>query len=47
MKAITRNKIYLPIAVLILTAALAVPAAAQSLTPFKGNQGRIQPKCGF
>jgi hypothetical protein len=36
MKAITRTKIYLPIAALILTAALAVPAAAQSLTPFKG-----------
>jgi hypothetical protein len=36
MKTITRTKIYLPIAALILTAALTIPAAAQSLMPFKG-----------
>jgi hypothetical protein len=36
MKTITRTKIYLPVAALILTAALAVPAAAESLIPFKG-----------
>src|SRR5262245_14680259 len=36
MKTITRTKIYLPIAGLILTAALTIPAAAQSLIPFKG-----------
>lgn len=36
MKAITRSKIYLPMAALILTAALAAPAAAQRQVPFKG-----------
>jgi hypothetical protein len=36
MKTITRIKIYLPIAGMILTAALALPAAAQNLVPFKG-----------
>jgi hypothetical protein len=41
MKTITRSKIYLPIAAMILTAALAVPAAAQKQVPFKGAvQGR-------
>ena|SRR5947207_1828713 len=36
MKTITRSNIYLPMAALILTAALAVPAAAQKQVPFKG-----------
>jgi hypothetical protein len=33
MKTITRTKIYLPMAAMMLTAALALPAAAQSLVP--------------
>ncbi|HYM13831.1 MAG TPA: hypothetical protein VEU62_24040 [Bryobacterales bacterium] len=37
MKNITRTKIYLPMAAMILTAALAIPAAAQQLVPFKGT----------
>jgi hypothetical protein len=37
MKTITRFNIYLPIAAMILTAALAVPAAAQKQVPFKGT----------
>jgi hypothetical protein len=37
MKRIVRSKIYLPIAAMILTAALAVPAAAQKQVPFKGS----------
>jgi hypothetical protein len=36
MKTITRSNIYLPMAAMILTAALAVPAAAQKQVPFKG-----------
>jgi hypothetical protein len=36
MKGTTRFKIYLPMAALILTAALAAPAAAQQQVPFKG-----------
>jgi hypothetical protein len=36
MKTITRSMIYLPMAAMILTAALAVPAAAQKQVPFKG-----------
>ena len=36
MKTITRSKICLPVTAMILTAALALPAAAQSLVPFKG-----------
>ena len=36
MKTITRSNIYLPMAAMILTAALALPAAAQNLVPFKG-----------
>ena len=36
MKTITRSNIYLPMAAMILTAALAVPAAAQKLVPFEG-----------
>ena len=37
MKTTTRTNIYLPMAALILTAALAVPAAAQQRVPFKGT----------
>ena len=33
----TRSKIYLPMAALILTAALALPAAAQTQVPFEGT----------
>jgi hypothetical protein len=36
MKTITRSNIYLPMAAIILTAALAVPAAAQRQVPFMG-----------
>jgi hypothetical protein len=36
MKTITRSRIYLPMAAMILTAALAIPAAAQQQVPFKG-----------
>jgi hypothetical protein len=37
MKTITRSRIYLPMAAMILTAALAIPAAAaQQEVPFKG-----------
>ncbi len=37
MKTLTRTKIYLPMAALILTATLALPAAAQQEVPFKGT----------
>jgi hypothetical protein len=37
MKTITRTNLYLPMAAMILTAALAVPAAAQKRVPFKGT----------
>lgn len=37
MKTITRSNIYLPMAAMILTAALAVPVAAQNQVPFKGT----------
>src|SRR5438874_7731902 len=37
MKNLTRSNIYLPIAAMILTAALAVPAAAQKPVPFEGS----------
>jgi len=36
MKSTTRSNVYLPLAALILTAALAVPAAAQTQVPFNG-----------
>jgi len=36
MKTTTRTKPYLPIAALILTAALTIPAAAQTQVPLKG-----------
>ena len=37
MKNTTRSKIHLPMAAMILTAVLAVPAAAQQQVPFKGT----------
>ena len=37
MKTITRTKIYLPLAGMILTAAFALPGAAQPQVPFKGT----------
>jgi hypothetical protein len=37
MKMITRTKIHLPVAAMILSAALAIPAAAQTQVPFKGT----------
>ena len=41
MKTITRSRIYLPMAAMILTAALAIPAAAKQQVPFKGTfQGK-------
>ena len=44
MKTITRTKIYLPMAAMIVTAALALPAAAQTEVPFQGNfQGTDTP----
>src|SRR5215468_5179374 len=36
MKTITRSKIHLAMATIILAATLVVPAAAQNLVPFKG-----------
>ena len=36
MKTITRSNLYLPMAAMILTAAPALPAAAQKQVPFKG-----------
>jgi hypothetical protein len=37
MKTITRSTIYMPIAAMILSAALALPAAAQTEVPFQGT----------
>ena len=37
MKTITRTKIFLPLAGMILTAGLAIPATAQQQVPFKGT----------
>jgi hypothetical protein len=37
MKTMTRSNIFLPMAAMILTAALAVPAAAEQQVPFKGT----------
>ena len=42
MNTMMRSRIYLPIAALILTAALAVPAAAQKQVPFKGAIDTLQ-----
>ena len=44
MKTITRSNVYLSMAAMILTAALAIPAAAQTQVPFKGTfQGNDTP----
>ena len=45
MKTITRSRIYLPMAAIILTAGLAIPAAAQQQVPFRylPRKGRRQP----
>jgi hypothetical protein len=41
MKTITTSRIYIPVAAMILTAVLAIPAAAQQQVPFKGTfQGK-------
>ena len=46
MKTTTRTKTYLPITAIILTAALALPAAAQKQVPFKGTfQGNDTTPC--
>ena len=37
MRTMTRTRIYLPVAALIVTAALALPAPAQQQVPFKGT----------
>jgi hypothetical protein len=37
LKTTTRFKIYLPMAAMILTVALAIPAAAQTQVQFKGT----------
>src|SRR5262245_14827966 len=37
MKTIMRSNIYLPMAAMILTAALAIPAGAKNQVPFKGT----------
>ena len=47
MKNITRSNIYLPMAAMILTAALAVPAAAQHQVPFKGAMQGHDSDIGF
>ena len=47
MKTITRSNIYLPLAAMILTAALAVPAAAQHQVPFKGAMQAHDTDIGF
>ena len=41
MKTITRTKIYLPMAAMILTMALAIPAVAQNQVAFKGATGPV------
>src|SRR5580704_16603420 len=47
MKNITRSNFYLPMAAMILTAALAVPAAAQHQVPFKGAMQGHDTDIGF
>jgi hypothetical protein len=47
MKGITRSNIYLAITAMILTAALAVPAAAQKQVPFKGSIQAQETDTGF
>ena len=47
MKVITRSKTYGSMAAIILTAALAVPAAAQNQVPFKGAMQGNDTDIGF
>ena len=47
MNTITRSTIYLPMGAMILTAALAVPAAAQHQVPFKGAMQGHDTDTGF
>src|SRR4051812_26900999 len=47
MKNTTRSNIYLPIVAMILTAALAVPAAAEKQVPFKGAMQGDDTDIGF
>ena len=47
MKSIRRSNIYLAIMAMILTAALAVPAAAQKQVPFKGTIQALEAETGF
>ncbi len=47
MRTITRSNIYLPMAAMILTAALAVPAAAQKQVPFNGTMQGDDTDIGF
>ena len=47
MKTITRPIIYVPMAAMILTAALAIPAAAQQSVPFKGTLQGHDTDSGF
>jgi hypothetical protein len=47
MKTITRSNIYLPMAAMILTAAFAIPAAAQKQVPFKGTMQGLDEDSDF
>src|SRR6266581_2366678 len=47
MKTITRSNLYLPITAMILTAALANPAAAQKQVPFDGAMQGDDTDLGF
>jgi hypothetical protein len=47
MKNITRSNIYLTMAAMILTAAVAVPAAAQKQVPFKGTMQGLDKDTAF
>ena len=47
MKTITRSRIYLPMAALILTAALAIPAVAKQQVPFNGAMQGNDTDTGF
>jgi plastocyanin len=47
MKTTTRSNIYLAMAAMILTAALAVPAAAQKQVPFKGTMQGLDKDTAF
>ena len=47
MKTITRSNIYLPMAAMILTAALAIPAAAKQQVPFMGAMQGHDADIGF